>query len=232
MRAPAYLQPALERAHPPAADLDRLAVDRDPVAPRPDLSDQAAVGLPAVAQLDGARRGRVGLGPAAPGEREQARARGAGLRVASSIAPQQAPAACRTGKSRLRCRRSSHGASSPRPASSRSAGEQDAWWCAASTTTIVSAARGVARDASGRSRPQGDQLDISQVRFGRDHDSPSATPVSIGRGASVEGPTARSGPAGGSRSPDPRRLRRSIAWPDLSGGSPSSRPAAATCAGA
>ena len=82
MRAPAYLQPALERAHPPAADLDRLAVDRDAVAPGPDLGDQAAVGLPAVAQLDGARRGRVGLGPAAPGEREQARALGGGLRVA------------------------------------------------------------------------------------------------------------------------------------------------------
>ena len=50
------LEPALVRPEPPSDQLDRVPVDPDPVAVGGDLRDGEPVGLPAVAQLVGARQ--------------------------------------------------------------------------------------------------------------------------------------------------------------------------------
>ena len=76
------LQPPLVGADAPHADLDGHAVDRHAMAFTGDLADRAAVRVPAMAQLDHARRRAVGLRPAAAGERVETRAVGRRLGLA------------------------------------------------------------------------------------------------------------------------------------------------------
>ncbi len=79
--APAQLEAPLMRAEPLDVHLDRLAVDRHAVAARRDLSHRELVGLPAVAQIDGAREACAGLRTSAPGEGVEAGAVGRRLRL-------------------------------------------------------------------------------------------------------------------------------------------------------
>ena len=65
-------QAALVRSQATSAQLDRLAIDCDAISVRGDLRDGQAVGLPAVAELVGARQRTRRIRPSAAGERVEA----------------------------------------------------------------------------------------------------------------------------------------------------------------
>ena len=216
-------------------DLDGDAVDQDPVAVRRDLRDREPVGLAAVAQVHDAPGSGPGLGPPAPRVGVEARPVGRRLGVAEldrglqqrhvgvahrhDLAAQlQAVEPAGVDRALLHL-----GAIEQR--------EQEPWLVVPpSTTTIVSpSARRRRASASSRSRPQAISLATMESNSAG-ITSPSATPVStrtpgpVGSRSSAIRPGAGAKPSAGSSA----FRRASTACPVAGGGSPSSRPPAAT----
>ena len=201
------LEPALVRPEPPSDQLDRVPVDDDPVAVGGDLRDGELVGLPAVAQLVGARKCAARSRTASASERVEAGAVIGRVPVGQldrcleqrqiGVARVNASRHSGTAARASRCRHHRRVARDGRAAGAESPGSS----VPPSTTATVSAsARRSRASASPRSLPQAVSVTISRVELGRDCRSPSTTPVSTRRPGPVGSRRWTSRPGAGAKS--------------------------------